>query len=408
MTKGWSDVMLGDVLTRVKRPVKLEDDKLYRTLGVRWYGAGCFTKDAQPGSKIAASTLYGVEADDVVFSRLFAWKGSFGVVGETEASAVASNEFPTYRPNDDLDPAFFQAWASRASVWALAADASTGTTSNSRNRLSEEAFLELPISLPPLAEQERIVVAVSAARRYFEAAAREAAALFDLLAATREHLLLTSADWTTLPPDWTLSTLGAVADVRSGITKGRKTTDPVRALRFIRAANVQDGFLELSAIKAIEVTEKEAERFRLQDGDVLLIEGGNAEHLGRGWVWNAPIEECLHQNHVFRARPHREVIDPRFLAYAIAASPARAYCLECAKRTTNLASINKSQISLLPVPVPPVATQRTIVEQLDAIRSNGVAAQRLSETMGAMTKVIIEELVTGERALRAPEPAALV
>ena len=92
---GWPLVTLGDVLSRVKRPVKLQPSVSYRSIGIRWYGAGVFEKPAQPGSKIAAKTLYAVEPGDVMYSRLFGWKGSFGVAKAQHEGAVASNEFPT-------------------------------------------------------------------------------------------------------------------------------------------------------------------------------------------------------------------------------------------------------------------------------------------------------------------------
>jgi type I restriction enzyme, S subunit len=158
----WETVPLADVLERVSRPVALQTETEYTPLGVRWYGEGVFQKEKQLGSKIAAKTLYQVEPGDVVYSRLFPWKGSFGVVDAAHAAGVVSNEFPTYRPSPDLLPEFFVVWASQPRIWSLAEVMSSGTTANSRFRLSEESFLMLEIDLPPIDEQRRIVGAVSA------------------------------------------------------------------------------------------------------------------------------------------------------------------------------------------------------------------------------------------------------
>jgi len=187
-------------------------------------------------------------------------------------------------------------------------------------------FLDFDIDLPPLAEQARITEYAASLATLADTQRTESEARWSLLASVTEDLLATGDRWEQLPETWELRTLAKVSDIRTGITKGRKTNDPLDPVPFIRAANVQSGFLDLREIKPIEVTTKERERFALEDGDVLLIEGGNAEHLGRGWIWDAPITPCVHQNHVFRARPNRDVISPRFLAYAIHASTARAYC----------------------------------------------------------------------------------
>jgi type I restriction enzyme, S subunit len=393
----WRATTLGGLLERTKRPVTLDPDVEYRTLGVRWYAEGCFLKDPTPGRKIAAKTLWQVEAGDVVFSRLFAWKGSFGVVPDEHAGAVASNEFPTFTATDVLLPEFFALWSARPEVWLAAELDSTGTTANSRNRLGEEAFLAMEVELPPVDEQRTIVEIVHAATAVRSAAREERDAAFTALRSATEELLYTDEAWEELPDGWTLSTLGEVSDVRSGITKGRKARGDLAPRPFIRAANVQDGYLDLSEMKTLDISADEAERFALRDGDVLMIEGGNAEHLGRGWVWEDGIEDAVFQNHVFRGRPHTEHILPRFLAYAISATPARDFCLESAKKTTNLASINKTQISELPVPVPPLDLQRKIVAMLDALRGGGVAASHTADRANQLRSSLIEELVAGER-----------
>ena len=45
----------------------------------------------------------------------------------------------------------------------------------------------------------------------------------------------------------------------------------------------------------------------------MFTEGGDADKLGRGTVWNGEIERCLHQNHVFVARS-LGAIRPGFLS----------------------------------------------------------------------------------------------
>lgn len=56
-------------------------------------------------------------------------------------------------------------------------------------------------------------------------------------------------------------------------------------LPYLRVANVQDGFLNLSEIREIEVSEELIERYSLKNGDVLFTDGGDYDKLGRGTVW---------------------------------------------------------------------------------------------------------------------------
>jgi hypothetical protein len=77
------------------------------------------------------------------------------------------------------------------------------------------------------------------------------------------------------------------------------STEPVLALPYLSVANAKDGYLDLDVVKTMQVTQDEIRRYSLRAGDVLFTEGGDADKLGRGCVWNGEIDNCLHQNHVF-------------------------------------------------------------------------------------------------------------
>src|SRR5690606_4567437 len=97
--------------------------------------------------------------------------------------------------------------------------------------------------------------------------------------------------------------LHEVAEVRTGLAKGKANLkDPVE-LPYLRVANVQDGHIDLTQVKFILVERSQIERYSLRTGDILMTEGGDFDKLGRGDVWQGQIPVCLHQNHVFAVRP---------------------------------------------------------------------------------------------------------
>lgn len=152
-----------------------------------------------------------------------------------------------------------------------------------------------------------------------------------------------------VPEGWKRQPLEQVAEVRSGVAKGKTgLKDPV-CVPYLRVANVQDGHINLEEVKEIEIERDKLERFSLKKGDVLMNEGGDFDKLGRGDVWLGQIEPCLHQNHVFAVRPDQELMDSFYLAALAASNYGKTYFLSCAKRSTNLASINSSQIKEFPV-----------------------------------------------------------
>ncbi|MGR3607638.1 MAG: restriction endonuclease subunit S [Sulfitobacter sp.] len=204
-----------------------------------------------------------------------------------------------------------------------------------------------------------------------------------------------------VPEGWKRRSLEDVAHIQTGIAKGKKNiVDPVQR-PYLRVANVQDGYLDLNEIKMIEVSSKDVDRYGLQVGDVVLTEGGDFDKLGRGTIWGGQISDCLHQNHVFSVRVDREILLPEFFSAQTNSRYGKAYFLSCAKRSTNLASINSTQLKQFPALVPPLSEQRKIAEILSTWdRAIEVAEAQLSAATKAK-RALMQQLLTGKR--RFPE-----
>ncbi|NNC08217.1 type I restriction endonuclease subunit S [Corallococcus exiguus] len=185
-----------------------------------------------------------------------------------------------------------------------------------------------------------------------------------------------------LPNGWTWASLDMLGEITSGIAKGTKRTADarLREVPYLRVANVQRGYLDLRDIKVIPATESEIDELALQNGDILLNEGGDRDKLGRGWVWQNELPECIHQNHVFRVRPYSTKTISEFISHH-SNTFGQAWFQSIGKQTTNLASINLSALRSFPVPIPPPEEQQEIIKQLDLGQSS-LKAQRLSLTHG--------------------------
>jgi type I restriction enzyme S subunit len=156
-----------------------------------------------------------------------------------------------------------------------------------------------------------------------------------------------------IPAHWEVKRLKFVADVLTGVAKGRDLGQKdVVELPYLRVANVQDGYLDLADIATIIVGVDEVERYSLKYGDVLMNEGGDFDKLGRGYVWEETIVPCLHQNHVFAVRPHFGA-NPYWISIITLTSYAKHYFILRSKQSTNLASISGTNLKELPVLMPP-------------------------------------------------------
>lgn len=176
-----------------------------------------------------------------------------------------------------------------------------------------------------------------------------------------------TTDLPELPEGWVWASLDMLGEIASGVAKGSKigADIEVREVPYLRVANVQRGFLDLSEVKTIAATERDIAELTLKAGDVLFNEGGDRDKLGRGWVWRDEIEDCIHQNHVFRMRPYLPELLPELISHH-GNTFGKTWFQKAGKQTTNLASINMTMLRMFPVPLGPADEQRELLTQLES------------------------------------------
>jgi type I restriction enzyme, S subunit len=306
------------------------------------------------------------------------------------------------RPKEEsgITPDYFNRWLASEPIQAYLSASSEGTTGLSN--LSHSFFRSITIPCPPPEEQAviaRILDAVDTAiDRTREAVKRARILDHSLLHELLDYgLTKRKRQKSKRPAHWQIRRVDEVAEVGSGVTLGKDLSGfKYVELPYLRVANVQDGHLDLSDIKTVKVRLNEVERYRLEPGDVLMTEGGDIDKLGRGTLWEGQIPDCLHQNHIFRVRANRELLDPRFFAYVVESDIAKSYFMRVAKRTTNLASTNKTQVRAFRFPVPPVPEQKQIADIVSAAKATLRGYIRKEEALNQLKRSLMHDLLTGK------------
>ena len=171
-----------------------------------------------------------------------------------------------------------------------------------------------------------------------------------------------------LPRGWEWCRLEDVVDIQSGITKGRKLAGKqVTKVAYLSVANVQRGFLKLEQLKDIEIAVEEVARYEVRAGDLLITEGGDWDKVGRTAIWNGSIPYIAHQNHVFKARKLLDEQNELWLETYLNSPFARDYFAGSSKQTTNLASINKTQLRGCLIAIPPSNHQSEILSSVRSV-----------------------------------------
>lgn len=200
-----------------------------------------------------------------------------------------------------------------------------------------------------------------------------------------------------LPKEWEVCPLGSISSIASGITLGKDLSKMTTVrVPYLRVANVQDGYLDLTEVKFVDVPEAEATKYLLLYGDVLMNEGGDFDKLGRGAVWRNEVEGCCHQNHVFRVRTVQAELRPEFLAYWSASTYGKRYFILNSKQSTNLASINSTQLKAFPVAKPSLDEQSAIEDRLQSIDRMIDMCQLDVDKLKQQKSGLMRDLLTGK------------
>jgi type I restriction enzyme S subunit len=175
--------------------------------------------------------------------------------------------------------------------------------------------------------------------------------------------------WTlaTLPEGWCWSSVGQLGDVTGGITKNAKREELPLQLPYLRVANVYANELKLEDVGTIGVGDSEVERTSLKRGDLLVVEGnGSVEQIGRVALWDGSISPCVHQNHLIKIRFPLAALSDWTLAWLL--SPAGRSVIErVASSTSGLHTLSISKVAQLPVPLPPLAEQQRVKQEVDRL-----------------------------------------
>lgn len=347
-----------------------------------------------------------VEPGDVLVARMPKPIGRACIAPNLGQKAITVVDVCILRPGIGVD--------SRWLMWALNSPATreqiaslaTGTT---RKRISRKNLATIPVSVPPLPEQRRIVAAIE---EHFsrldaaEAALADAERRTDFLTTTSVNMAF--ADLVDRAP------LGQLAEVRGGIQKQPKRRPKDNHYPFLRVANVKRNQLELADVHEVELFEGEIEKYRLATGDLLVVEGnGSPSQIGRSALWLGEIQDCVHQNHLIRVRAGGD-LNPRFLN-AFWNSPTNSQQLaDVASSTSGLYTLSTSKLNRVEIPLASPEVQTKIADDLDAmqelaegLRSRLLSARRRS---ASLRRSILAAAFSGQLAPQdsSDEPASVL
>ncbi len=382
MNSQWPTAKLGDVLRRSEEAIKPAVEAEYREITVRLWGQGVIERGRVTGASVSGRRFV-AHAGQFIASRIDARNGAMGIVPPSLEGAVVTNDFPLFNVNTAQLEAAFLGWLCRTSGFVeLCLRASEGTTN--RVRLKEDRFLALNLPLPRLADQRRIVARIEElAARIQEARniQHKSEMEVDALIPSATASLLDDAGWPISP----LS--GILAEKpRNGLGPQREVDSGGRGMLRINAVSSSPTrYVDMTAVKQVEVAEEIATQFVIRRDDVFIVRyNGDINRVGKAAIYKGDNEShIVYPDKLIRLRSDSSKMIPDFLVFALSSRTVRAQIESLGKTTAGNIGISGGDARSFIIPIPPLPEQHRIVAKLDGLRAEVDALKRLQAETAA-------------------------
>ncbi|MET8169997.1 restriction endonuclease subunit S [Streptomyces sp. NPDC005329] len=308
------------------------------------------------------------------------------------------------RPSRVMDNRYLRYYLEYAATSGKLSRFSTGSTIK---HIPQQRLREVPIPVPPLAEQHRIVEAVEEQLSRLEVALKSLAASVVRSVTLRRALVVRAftgallpnrgdihlakpllervdaqvseqagkkrwsqqrtpaQEWCRdLPEGWEWRTLGSLSVlIQYGTSAKAEATVTGDAVPVIRMGNIQSGSIVMNDVKYLPAGHPDIESMRLRDGDLLFNRTNSAELVGKSAVYRDGLGGATFASYLIRCRLANG-IDPDWVNAYVNSPDGRKYIRSVLSQQVGQANVNSAKLAMFPIPVPSVEEQGKIMENL--------------------------------------------
>jgi len=284
----------------------------------------------------------------------------------------------------------------------------SGTT---RFKLNQSPMRTIPVPLPPLPEQHRIVAKIeelftrldagvealkkikAQLKRYRQSVLKHAfegkltaewrqahkdelepaSVLLERIKRERQKTAkgkykelpqLATSELTDLPEGWVWAQISAIAEsMKNGIYKPASYYSD-NGIACLRMYNIENGFIIWKDIKRMNLSKNEISEYKLLPGNVLVNRVNSRELVGKAAVIPTGLEPCVYESKNIRLRLYLRYVNSTYVNYWFLLS-SQEYFNRNAQQTVGMASINQEQLGSMPIPIPQTLEQHKISEEIE-------------------------------------------
>ena len=272
----------------------------------------------------------------------------------------------------------------------------SGTT---RLKLTQDQMKRIPVPVPPLPEQQRIVARIEELFSQLDAGVETLKKTKQQLEVYRQAVLkeaFESIDESLFHPLRTV----ILGSAQNGLYKP-KSDYCDSGTPILRIDGFYDGYvLNDYSYKRVYLSNEELEYYSLKIGDLVINRVNSMPYLGKCALVRTLSEPTVFESNMMRIRLNNEIVLGDWLTYYLSSYGGKKELTKNAKQAVNQASINQTDVGNALIPLPPLTKQKCLLAVIEShlsvcnsIEHTVEAALKQTE---AMRQSILKKAFEGE------------
>ena len=391
-------VPLGEVCTinpRIKRSGIPEEDTLVSFVPMaavdERFGMIAAREDRRLGDVSKGFTVF--EDGDVLFAKITPCmeNGKAALARNlTNGIGRGSTEFYVLRPGSKVLGGYVYHFVRQPRFREKAKRHFTGTAG--QQRVPKSFMEDVPIPLPPLDEQRRIICILNRASRIEHLHARAAARLREFVPALFIKMF---GDPIENSMEWKTTLLGNL--ILKGPQNGlyRPKSDYGSGTRILRIDGFYDGYVTNPLIwQRVRIDDNILRKYALAEDDIVINRVNSRPFLGKCAIVPNISEAAVFESNMMRLTVNSDLILPKLLNSLLQIESVRQRLHMNAKDAINQSSINQSDVCGIPIIVPPIALQNQFVAIITAVQRATPVTETASNTASALSASLISNMLS--------------